>query len=983
MINNIKLLILFLLAINLGFSQNEKSNTAILIEYNRANFGENWWERSGSYDYKLVENNLLAKAYLKITPNSSYNLVELESGYKSEIMVKNDSAWVWLPVIGPSEMIKFKSTKNGSKVREQLFTPLVTSDWDYFKEGTFHIISSSHQDIAWLDTPEHCRAERINDIMIPALDLMKTDSAYHFGMEQALNLKELIEEHPERKDEIITRYKEGRFTWGATYNQPYDGMHMGEQLIREVYLGKKWIKDNFEGSDAKTAFNTDVPGIALQFPQVLAKSGVENLFLSRFKEGFYDWTSPDGSSVLAYSPGNYGWAVIFYRFFEEDAIEALRKIQNRVKIWSDYYRERNLPPHFAIVISNDASGPNNYGEVVNEWNKIVKHTGIKIPTIKHSTVSSFLAEVNKPVAKFDELNGDRPNIWSYIHGPGHHKAVTASRKAGRMLPSAEIFSTIDALVNDSFDNYPAKDLSKAFEESIYPDHGWGGKNGHITDSIFRSKLEFAANESDRIIEISLKSISNEIKTNKSRAVFVFNDLSWERNGIASVLIKNPDNYYVIDKDGKVTPSQIVTENNEKIIQFVANKIPSLGYSTFYLVKGRKDIKVTKKITPNSLTNDFYKMELGNGGIRSLFDNTLNKEIIRTTKFSGGDVLTLEYTGNGAGEFNQMTKPQMRGVFDPNGNSRNEGYDVTSSHISQWRITNDGNVFTEYENKNQFKHTQIIQKIKVFHHEKKIDFLIDMINWDGTHNREFRFALPINMDNAKIKYEVPLAIAEVGKTEMKEAPKGWSWGGTYDSKPVTIHPREVLNYISSETQEFALTMATDVAVADWIDPTREAVDYPVLQGLLLASHKSCHGEGNWYHQTGNHHFKFSIKSHKPSLKTSYQFGISSNHPFRTVLKVNTNKKGKLPTDMSFFNVSNNMVRISTIKKSEDDNNVIMRLVEMGGEDKLTKVKLSTPFSELIKTNLIEEKEYLMNQSGENIKLNIGKFAIDTYKIVFDK
>ena len=49
--------------------------------------------------------------------------------------------------------------------------------------------------------------------MIPALDLMKTDGAYHFDMEQALNLKELIEEHPERKDEVITRYK-GRFTWG-------------------------------------------------------------------------------------------------------------------------------------------------------------------------------------------------------------------------------------------------------------------------------------------------------------------------------------------------------------------------------------------------------------------------------------------------------------------------------------------------------------------------------------------------------------------------------------------------------------------------------------------------------------------------------------------------------------------------------------------------------------------------------------------------
>ena len=980
---NIIYVILVLVVANYGFSQNDNSDTAILIDYKRANFGENWWEKSGAYDYKLVENNVLAKAYLNIKPSSIFNQIELESGYESEINIMKDSAWVWLPVIGPSEMIKFKSSKNRSKVHEQLFTPLVTSDWDYFKEGTFHIISSSHQDIAWMDTPEHCRAERINDIMIPALDLMKTDSAYHFGMEQALNLKELIEEHPERKDEVITRYKEGRFTWGATYNQPYDGMHMGEQLIREVYFGKKWIKDNFEGADANTAFNTDVPGIALQFPQILAKSGVENLFLSRLKEGFYDWSSPDGSSVLAYSPGNYGWAVIFYRFFEEDAIEAMRKIQNRVKIWSDYYKDRNLPAHFAIVISNDASGPNNYGEVVDEWNKIVKHTGIKMPTIKHSTVTSFLAEVNKPGAKFDEFNGDRPNIWSYIHGPGHHKAITASRKAGRMLPSAEIFSTIDALVNNSFVNYPAKELSTAFEESIYPDHGWGGKNGHITDSIFRSKLEFAAKESDRIIEKKLNSISNKVKTLGSNAIIVYNDLSWKRDDIASVKIANPDRYYVVNKEGTVVPSQVINQKNKKTLQFVAKNIPSLGYSTFYLVKGKKDVKVNKKITPNSLTNDYYKMELGNGGIKSLFDYTLNKEVIRTTKFSGGDVLTLEYTGTGAGEFNQMTKPQMRGVFDPNGNSRNEGYDITSSHISQWRITNDGNVFTEYENKTQFKHTQIIQKIKVFHHEKKIDFLIDMINWDGTHNREFRFALPINMDNAKIKYEVPLAIAEVGKTEMKEAPKGWSWGGTYDSKPVTIHPREVLNYISSETEEFALTLATDVAVADWIDPTREAVDYPVLQGLLLASHKSCHGEGNWYHQTGNHHFKFSMKSHKPSNKTSYQFGTSSNHPFRAVLKQRANKKGQLPLEMSFFNISDDMVRISTIKKSENDNHVILRLVEMEGINKQTSLNLSKPFSELIKTNLIEEEEENMNQSGENIKVNIGNNAIETYKITFNK
>ena len=954
----VRIWMFFVLAVGFCFSHSIYSQQTVLINYEKP------------YEYIVEEHVLVAKASLVLENSQTFTKIELENGYVSKIAHKEGKAWVWLPVIGQPEVMKIVAHKK-QLTQEQLFTPLVASDWDYFKEGTFHIISSSHQDIAWMDTPDHCRHERINDIIIPALDVMKTDNAYHFGMEQSLNLKEFIEAHPERKGEVIERYKEGRFTWGATYNQPYEGMQMGEQLIREMYFGKKWIKDNFEGCDAKTAFNTDVPGRTLQFPQILAKSGVENLFVSRMKEGFYDWTSPDGSSVLTYTPGNYGWAVMFYKLFDEDAIEAMHKIQNRVKMWSDYYRERNLRPHFAIVISNDASGPNNYGKVVSEWNKIIADTGAKIPTLKHATVSSFMGEVNKAGAKFDKLEGDRPNIWAYIHGPGHHKAVTASRKAGRMLPSAEIYSTIDAFVhNNTFTNYPDKALSNAFEESIYPDHGWGGKNGHITDSIFRSKLEFAANESDRLIENALNSISNEIKTSKSRAVVVYNDLSWERNDVASVKIANPDNYHVVNKDGIVVPSQVVTENGKETIQFVAKKIPSLGYSTFYLKKGKKDLKTNKKVSPNHLENDFYSMQLGDGGMTSLYDYSLNKEVIRSMRFSGGDILSMEYTGNGAGEFTQMTAPTVN------------GFDKMSMHTSQWHLIADGDVFTQYENKATFKHTQIVQKIKVFHHEKKIDFSIDMINWDGTHNREFRFAVPLNMDRAKIKYEVPLAIAEVGKTEMKEAPKGWAWGGTYDSKPVTIHPREVLNYIASETEEFAVTMATDVALADWIDPTREAVDYPILQGLLMASHKSCHGEGNWYHQTGDHHFNFSIKSHKPSDKTSYQFGTSSNHPLRTVLKVKTNKKGKLPSYMSFFNVSDPMVRISTVKKSEDDDHVIMRLVEMGGKDTQAMVNLSTPFSKLIKTNLIEEEGDSMNQSGKSIKVNMGKNAIETYKIIFN-
>ena len=51
-----------------------------------------------------------------------------------------------------------------------------------------------------MDTPEYCRTERIEDIIIPALDIMREDPNFTFEMEQTLNLMEFLEAHPERRE---------------------------------------------------------------------------------------------------------------------------------------------------------------------------------------------------------------------------------------------------------------------------------------------------------------------------------------------------------------------------------------------------------------------------------------------------------------------------------------------------------------------------------------------------------------------------------------------------------------------------------------------------------------------------------------------------------------------------------------------------------------------------------------------------------------
>ena len=50
-----------------------------------------------------------------------------------------------------------------------------------------------------------------------------------------------------------------------------------------------------------------------QMPQILAKAGIKYLHMSRHEEGFYNWLSPDGSGVIAFSPGHYHFSGQIFR----------------------------------------------------------------------------------------------------------------------------------------------------------------------------------------------------------------------------------------------------------------------------------------------------------------------------------------------------------------------------------------------------------------------------------------------------------------------------------------------------------------------------------------------------------------------------------------------------------------------------------------------------------------------------------------------
>ncbi|MDH4272657.1 MAG: glycosyl hydrolase-related protein, partial [Candidatus Aminicenantes bacterium] len=274
---------------------------------------------------------------------------------------------------------------------------------------------------------------------------------------------------------------------------------------------------------------------------------------------------------------------------------------------------------------------------------------------------------------------------------------------------------------------------------------------------------------------------------------------------------------------------------------------------------------------------------------------------------------------------------------------------------------------------------IEQKIIIFNRQKRIDCEVGILDWDGAPYREFRLALPVNAPGGRVAYEVPMGIVEVGRSEIPGT-GGPAYGSlNYDEPCAEIRPREVQNFLSADGMNFGLTMSTSVAVNDFRDPTPDPAPYPILQPVLLASRRSCHGEGNWYLQEGNHHYRFSVTSHSPGWMNGYRPGIQANVPLFPVVGARAGDKAVLPEEKSFFKVSAPNVLVSTIKKCEDDASIIIRLYDIEGKDADLTLSPFFPLAKTEQVNMIEEEGKDLPCRTGGLALKIGHHAIETLKL----
>lgn len=848
------------------------------------------------------------------------------------------------------------------------------------KNGEIYLFTTTHQDLGWLDHIEACTINRDTMWLTPFIHRLENEPDFKMDIEQTSILMEYIHRHPEKKD-IINKYlKEGRICVGATFIQPYEEMYSGETLARQFYFGNKWLKDNFDGYKALSYFNVDVPGRTLQMPQIMQKAGVDNLIISRHERGLFYWEAPDGSKVRTYTPGHY---IYFYNVLGLNDTMAIKEIAKESALWYSKYNDvpktkTVMPAMLNYEFIWDQKPVHNCASLMKKWNSITyiktekgKTTKVTLPKFRYAMADEFFNTLDRSTSVLPVIKGERPDVWLYIHGPSHEKALTASREGDVLLPAVEKIASFHSITNRNFNYYPAERINKAWEAKIYPDHGWGGNGGIQTDNSFLRKFEFALSEASALLDENMSILASQIDTkeDKGKPMVVFNTLSWERSDPVTADIRFEKGYAqnisVAEADGRKISCQLsdITYHEDKSIQsaklhFIAFKVPAMGYQTYYIAPDHVRSHPVSDRSVSLFETPFYRIELQPGGIRQITDKEFGVDLLNTTGFLGGEVITMKSEGNGAGEFDAVQQPTM------------EGFDKISNYHPSWKITENGEVFTSFVYRSKIRNAVVEQTMRVYHQLKKIDFDVALLNWEGVLFREYRMMFPLNLNNANITYEVPYGILTVGKDEMPGAA-----GERYYVENKEQRPRGIGNWIAASDATVGVTLSSSVAVADYFDPTTDVSRQPVLQPVLLASRKSCHWQGNEYLQHGDHYYHFSLTSHQPESKQGIQFGTASNEKLKAIFAPRIYKDASLPVSLSFIDVRNENVVISTLKKCENDDHFIIRLYNLSDATvSLDPVFYKKP-KQIIKTNLIEE------EIGEVDQMVLGKYAIETYKLKF--
>jgi alpha-mannosidase len=821
---------------------------------------------------------------------------------------------------------------------------------DLTKQPTLYVVGYAHLDTQWRWEYPGTIGEYLPHTMHDNFALFEKYPHYIFNFSGANRYRMMREYYPDDYAKLQQWVRAGRwFPAGSSMEESDVNSPSAESLIRQVLYGSAYFRHDLGRTSAEYML-PDCFGFPASLPSILHHMGIRGFSTQKLTWGSSApvggpdspektpagtpfnvgiWDGPDGSSVIAaFNPGSYS-ADIRYDLSRSETtppngVDWPKRVQRNGEVsglFTDYHyygtgdvggapREPSVQLVESIVSKNDgpllvisSTAEQMFLDIKSEQAAQLPHYAGDLELTNHSAGSLTSQAYQKRWNHKNELLADA----------AERASVAADWLGGRAYPRKRLNDAWALVMGGQFHDIAAGTATpKAYEYS------WN-------DDVI------AMNQFASVLTSATESIASALDTHvEGTAVVVYNPLSIDREDVVDAHVQGlGGGVLVFGPDGKPVRAQREGDH----IVFLA-RVPSMGWAVYNVISGfetprnrvENPAAIRARIEPASIENDLYRVSIDDAGdIAGIFDKKTNREVL-----SAPARLAL-----------QAEHPHDWPAWNMDWADQQKPPRAFVGGKATIHVVEHGEVRSAIQVTRETEGSRFVQTIR-------------LAAGDAGNRIEIDNAIDWKAEAAALKATFPLAASNPLATYNWEV--GTIRRGNNDEKKFEVASHQWLDLSDANG---GVTILSDGKYGS------DKPDDHTLRLTLLYTPGLGDGNGRAYDdQTsqdwGHHQFTYGLAAHAGNWRsegTDWQ-ALRLSQPL--IAFVSPKHDGPLGRAFSMLRVNNSRVRVLALKKAEESDEVIVRLVELDGTPaKDVRLSFGAP---VVSANEVNGQEMLIGKAS---------------------
>ncbi|MGH9475973.1 MAG: glycoside hydrolase family 38 C-terminal domain-containing protein [Terriglobales bacterium] len=810
---------------------------------------------------------------------------------------------------------------------------------DLTQTPTLFVVGYAHLDTEWRwDYPQV-----INEYLKATLDknfaLFQKYPHYIFNFTGANRFMMFQEYYPRRFQELKQYVAEGRwFPGGASMEENDVNSPNAESIIRQVLYGNEYFRETF-GKAAVDYMLPDCFGFPAALPSILSAAGIIAFSTQKLNAGWQPaarvggpdspegtpegipfnvgiWTGPDGKSIIAaVNPGSYDGGV--HSDLSQKPLVRLVPYAHGLDAVTDDGRVSGIYDDYHYVGTGDIGGAPDE-ESVKIMEAIMDKGTVSLPqshprgtpapppgpavqvgdgpihVVWSDDDTMFLDMKNMDLSRLPRYTGDLELInhsagsltseaahkrWNRENEILAHAAEEASVGAqllGRAYPQRRLAHAWRLLLGGQF-----HDLMAGTAEASAYTYSWND------DTI-------AANQFASVLTSSIGAVAAQMNVQTAGVpVVVFNALNIPRQDPVKVKMELPAGTHAVrvtGPDGRAVPGQL---DNDGSVVFIASA-PSIGYAVYSVAPAAHAAASQLEVSAHELDNARYRVQINSDGdVSSVYDKLLGKELL-----SGPMRLSF-----------QTEAPTVWPAWNMDWDDQNKPPRAYVSGPAQIQVTEDGPARVTVQITRDSQGSHFVQTVSLAAGAQRVVFGAD-VDWK-TARSALMADFPLTASNPAATYSWDIGTIQRGNDNPRQ---------------FEVASHEWVDLTNAD-DSYGATLLTDVKTGS-DKPNGHLLRLTLLYTPGLHNRNySDQATQDW----GHHHTNFGLAGHAGDWRQTdtewqaYRLNVplfaftSAKHP------------GRLGRSLSLLRVDNPRIRVLALKKAEQGQDVVVRLVELDGQE----------------------------------------------------